>query len=212
MCSTREEITEAFASLATALSRVLGLTFDALTTPERLALLEHCETARRQLPSVEHTLINQIGEQSTEEELGGKLGLTLADRLRITRSEAKRRVAEAADLGQRRALTGEPLPPLLTATAKAQRHGLIGDGHVEVIRAFVHRLPSWVDLKTLEKAERDLAKQATQYRPDQLAKLAARIMDCLNPDGDYTDEDRACRRGLTLESKMSMGCRGSADM
>lgn len=38
MCSTREEITEAFASLATALSRVLGLTFDALTTPERLAL------------------------------------------------------------------------------------------------------------------------------------------------------------------------------
>lgn len=98
MCSTREEITEAFASLATALSRVLGLTFDALTTPERLALLEHCETARRQLPSVEHTLINQIGEQSTEEELGGKLGLTLADRLRITRSEAKRRVAEAADL------------------------------------------------------------------------------------------------------------------
>lgn len=198
MCSTREEITEAFASLATALSRVLGLTFDALTTPERLALLEHCETARRQLPSVEHTLINQIGEQSTEEELGGKLGLTLADRLRITRSEAKRRVAEAADLGQRRALTGEPLPPLLTATAKAQRHGLIGDGHVEVIRAFVHRLPSWVDLKTLEKAERDLAKQATQYRPDQLAKLAARIMDCLNPDGDYTDEDRARRRGLTL--------------
>lgn len=195
MCSTREEITEAFASLATALSRVLGLTFDALTTPERLALLEHCETARRQLPSVEHTLINQIGEQSTEEELGGKLGLTLADRLRITRSEAKRRVAEAADLGQRRALTGEPLPPLLTATAKAQRHGLIGDGHVEVIRAFVHRLPSWVDLKTLEKAERDLAKQATQYRPDQLAKLAARIMDCLNPDGDYTDEDRARRRG-----------------
>lgn len=78
MCSTREEITEAFASLATALSRVLGLTFDALTTPERLALLEHCETARRQLPSVEHTLINQIGEQSTEEELGGKLGLTLS--------------------------------------------------------------------------------------------------------------------------------------
>lgn len=62
----------------------------------------------------------------------------------------------------------------------------------------MHRLPSWVDLKTLEKAERDLAKQATQYRPDQLAKLAARIMDCLNPDGDYTDEDRARRRGLTL--------------
>lgn len=51
MCSTREEITEAFASLATALSRVLGLTFDALTTPERLALLEHCETRDASCPA-----------------------------------------------------------------------------------------------------------------------------------------------------------------
>nr|WP_244703553.1 DUF222 domain-containing protein [Mycobacterium tuberculosis] len=38
-------------------------------------------------------------------------------------------------LGQRRALTGEPLAPQLTATATAQRQGLIGEAHIKVIRA-----------------------------------------------------------------------------
>jgi hypothetical protein len=39
---------------------------------------------------------------------------------------------------------------------------------------------------------------ATQFRPDQLAKLADKLADCLNPDGQFSDEDRARRRGLTL--------------
>ena len=43
-----------------------------------------------------------------------------------------------------------------------------------------------------------LAKLSTQFRPEQVAKLADRLADCLNPDGNFTDEDRARRRGLTL--------------
>ena len=31
-----------------------------------------------------------------------------------------------------------------------------------------------------------------------MAKLADRLTDCLNPDGEFSDEDRARRRGLTL--------------
>ncbi len=94
----------------------------------------------------------------------------LADRLRITRAEAGRRVAEAQDLGQRRALTGEPLPARLSATAKAQRDGLLGGDHVHQIRGFFKRLPDAVDLFTREAAEADLASKASQYRPDQVAK------------------------------------------
>ena len=62
----------------------------------------------------------------------------------------------------------------------------------------MHRLPSWVDFETREKAEEHLARLATQFRPDQVAKLADRLTDCLNPDGEFSDEDRARRRGLTL--------------
>ncbi|MCV7399263.1 HNH endonuclease [Mycobacterium fragae] len=199
MCSSsREEIVAVFDGLAAYLKRALDLSFDTLTTRECLAMLERCETLRRQLPAVEHPLINQVAEQADETELGGKLRFALAERLRITRPEASRRIGEAADLGPRRALTGEPLPPVLTATAQAQRAGTIGTGHVAVIRGFYHRLPDVVDVETREKAEAQLARQAGEFRPDQLAKLADKLTDCLNPDGDFTDTDRARRRSIII--------------
>ncbi|GAB7150133.1 HNH endonuclease signature motif containing protein [Mycobacterium riyadhense] len=196
--STREEIVGVFDALDAELDRLCGLTFEVLTTPERLAFLERLERAARRLPVPGHALINQLAEQSSEQELGGRLPAVLADRLRITRAEAGRRVAEAQDLGQRRALTGEPLPARLSATAKAQRDGLLGGNHVHQIRGFFKRLPDAVDLFTREAAEADLAHKATQYRPDQVAKYAQVLMDCLNPDGTYTDDERARRRGISI--------------
>jgi hypothetical protein len=92
--------------------------------------------------------------------LGGTLRCALADRLRITKADAGRRIADAGDLGQRRALTGERLAPRLSHTADGQRDGLIGDGHVAVIRSFFARLPAEVDLGTREAAEADLAGKA----------------------------------------------------
>jgi hypothetical protein len=106
-------------------------------------------------------------------------------------------VAEAADLGPRRALTGEALPPLLTATAVAQRNGQIDPAHVRVIRRFFNALPCSVDPGTRACAEAQLAELATRFRPDHLADLARQLADYLNPDGTYTDTDRARRRGLT---------------
>ncbi|MCV7196816.1 HNH endonuclease signature motif containing protein [Mycobacterium angelicum] len=196
--STREEIVEVVDALDYALDRLCGLTFDVLTTPERLRALERLERVARRLPVPGHTLINQIGAQSCEEELGGTLRVALADRLHITRAEAGRRIAEATDLGERRALTGEPLGPLLTATAQAQRDGLIGEGHVKVIRDFLRELPAAIDLGTRAAAETQLAQLATSRRPDDLAGLAKQLMDWLNPDGNYSDEDRARKRGLSL--------------
>ncbi|MBV8293107.1 MAG: HNH endonuclease [Mycobacterium sp.] len=199
MCSSsREEIVEVFDALKADLERALELSFDALTTPERLAMLRCCEKMRRQLPAIEHPLINQIGEQADATELGGKLTSALANRLCITRGEASRRIHEAADLGERRAITGEPLPPALTATAEAQRAGNIGAGHVAVIRGFWHRLPDLVDVETRQQAEAQLARLASEHRPDELSKLADKLTDCLNPDGNFTDDDRARRRGITI--------------
>jgi hypothetical protein len=195
--SSRDEVVEVIDGLRALVKRTLDLTFDALTTPERLALLETCEGFRRRLPAVEHALINQlVGEEPAV--LGGKLPAVLADRLRISRAEASRRVYEAEDLGERWALNGEPLAPVLEATAAAQRNGEIGAGHVAVIRSFWHRIPEHVDIETRARAESDLARRAGEHRPDELAKLADRLMDCLNPDGDFSDVDRAKRRGVVI--------------
>ena len=197
-CSSREEIVEVFGALDAALDRLCELSFDVLTTPERLSALERLERASRRLRAPQHTIINQLGAQAGEEELGGTLRSALADRLRITKAEAGRRIADAEDLGERCALTGEPLAPQLSATAAAQRDGLIGDKHVEVIRSFFAHLPAEVDPGTRQAAEADLAGKAGGYRPDELATYAKRIMDWLNPDGEFSDQERARRRGIML--------------
>ncbi|MEB3983281.1 HNH endonuclease signature motif containing protein [Mycobacterium sp. 663a-19] len=196
--SSREEIVEVFGALDTALDRLGELSFEVLTTPERLRALELLECAARRLRAPQHTLINQVGAQACAEELGGSLRTALADRLRITRAEATRRIDDADDLGERRALTGQPLAPRLAATATAQRAGLIGDGHVRVIRGFFAHLPAEVDLSIREAADADLAKHAAHYRPDELARYAQRIMDWLHPDGDFSDQERARKRGIIL--------------
>jgi hypothetical protein len=198
LASSRERITGAFNALEAALDRALDLDFEALTTPELLALLERCETLRRQLPAVEHPMINQLAEQADPAELGGKLPWALADRLRITRGEARGRINEAADLGPRRALTGEPLDPVLAATAAGQRAGHLGAGHIRVIRSFWHQLPQRVEPEKRRSAEADLAELGEKHRPDELAALARVLTDCLNPDGDFSDVDRARRRTVVL--------------
>jgi|SRR5271156_45769 len=201
----REAITAAFDALERAVGDVAAASCDALTTPERLALLERCERVRRRLPAVEHPLINQLARQATPEELGGKLSHALAEWTLISRAEASRRIREAADLGARRGLTGESLPPSLAGTAAAQRDGKLGSGQVALIRRFCHQLPGFVDDATRQHAETQLARLGSQYRPEQLAGLADKLADCLNPDGTFTDDDRARRRGLTLSKKDADG-------
>jgi Domain of unknown function (DUF222) len=194
----REAITAAFDAAEAECDGVAALDCAALTTPEWLAWLERCERLRRRIPSLEHQPINHLARQATAEELGGKLSHAIAEWTLISRAEAARRINEAADLGPRRALTGEPLAPVLAATAAAQRQGRLGAGQVAVIRRFYHRLPGWIDAATREQVEARLAKEGTGFRPEQLAGVADTLADCLNPDGTYNDEDRARRRGLRL--------------
>jgi hypothetical protein len=201
----REAMTAAFDALDAALDVVAALDFDPLTTRERFTLLERCERVRRRLPAVEHPLINQLARQANPEELGGKVSHAIAEWTLISRAEASRRIREAADLGPRRAPTGEQLAPVLAATAAAQREGKLGGGQVAVIRRFHHQLPGWIDHATREEVETKLATQGSQFRPEQLAALADTLADCLNPDGTYSDDDRARRRGLTLGNQQADG-------
>ena len=198
MLSDRDEVVAAFDALDAAWERLAGCKFDGLVTGERLALLERLEVQRRRQPAAEHELVNQLRAQGTPVELGGRLAHALADRLRISRGEARRRIAAAEQLGSRTALSGARMEPLLAATAAAQRAGRIGAEQVGVIRAFVQRLPGWVDVGSRELAEAQLVGLAGGFRPEQVARAADRLAMLLDPDGDFCDEDRARRRGLTL--------------
>ena len=168
----RAAVTAAFDALDAAVDAVAGLHFDMLGTHDWLVLLERCERVRRRLPVPEHQLINALARQATPEELGGKLSHAIAEWTLTSRAEASRRVREAADLGPRHGLGGEPLPPVLEAAAAQQRAGDLGAGQVAVIRRFHHQLPGFIDDTTRTHAETRLAREGTQYRPEQLAQLA----------------------------------------
>src|ERR1700747_3112737 len=126
----REALSAALVGLDAAFDRILEFYCQALTPPEQLALWERFERLRRRIPAAEHPLINAVARQATPEELGGKLSHAIAEATLISRAEAARRIKEAADLGPRHGLTGEPLPPVLAASAAAQRDGRLGTGPV----------------------------------------------------------------------------------
>jgi hypothetical protein len=198
MLSDRDEAVEAYDELEAAVRRCAALRLDALTTPEWFAVLARVETVRRRLPSLQHELINRLVEQGVPAEIGGPVAQVLADRLRISPTAARRRINEAADLGVRTALTGEPLEPVLAGTAAGQRAGVVGGEQVRVIRGFFHRLPEAVDVGTRYAAEAQLAGLAARLRPDELRVVAERITAWVNPDGSFTDAERARKRGVTL--------------
>ena len=129
--SCREDIVKRWDVLHDAISSVLELSYDVLTTPECLALLERHELENRRLPQPGHALVNQVARQSDQTELGGKLAHALANRLRISRGEASRRIREAEDLGNtdvRRLTEGYPTGALAEYAVPGTWAGLSAGG------------------------------------------------------------------------------------
>jgi hypothetical protein len=122
----------------------------------------------------------------------------LWERLRITPGEITRRFRLAARIRPRRSLTGPPLPAELSALAAAVQAGTVGDDHIRSVCRAIDVLPACISPADVQAAERTLVKQATRVDAGIVAKLGQRIADYLNPDGLFSDEDRARRRGLRL--------------
>ena len=120
-------------------------------------------------------------------------------RWRISSGEANRRLTEAALLGPRRTLTGEPLEPVLAATAAAQAAGAITAEHVEVIRKAITKLPGFVDAGTRERFEADLVRTAAGVGPKELGDVAELTLFLLDQDGPEPDDtERNRTRGITI--------------
>ncbi|QEN15910.1 HNH endonuclease signature motif containing protein [Mycolicibacterium sp. ELW1] len=165
---------------------------ETLAPPRRFAVLARLETAQRIQRSI------SLSGVATLEQFEGcpPVPIALADVVRISPREAKRRIRDAEQLAPRRALTGEPLPPVLPETSKAWHAGELDGEHLRVIQKFFRDLPDHVAPIDREKAERTLAQKAAALRPDQLEKVAHRLALHLNPDGTFSDEDRARKRGF----------------
>ena len=187
-------------------AELAALSFDALNGIQALALKDRLETVSRRQAAVDHRLTHQLLSQTSPAELGGTSWTdVLANRLRISRDDARQRLDEAADLGPRTAITGEPLGPVLPSVSAAQAAGIIGAGHVRIIRRFFSELPAAVDIETRQECEATLARIAAEQTPDALRKAANRLMALVHPDGDFSDADRARRRGIVIGNQQADG-------
>jgi hypothetical protein len=203
MGSDRDAVLAAYDEWEAAFDQVAGLSLDALSHTELLALLHRREVLARRHAAGEHQLIGRLVAEADPKALGGKnLADLLSTAMRISTKDAKGRIAQTSLLGPRTAMTGEPLAPELPNVAAAQARGDIGAEHVRRIEKFFHELPARIDYATREAAEAHLARIAAGLGPEQFRQAADRLALLLNQDGELPDEaDRARRRYFTLEKQ-----------
>jgi hypothetical protein len=115
----------------------------------------------------------------------------LEDQLRIDPAEATRLARHARCLAVGVAPSGESIPAELPATASKVSAGVIGPGHVEVIRGVLRRLAGVqpaLSPEVLDATETELAELATTHSPAALAAAAKAIEALLDPDGTAPDD------------------------
>jgi hypothetical protein len=189
-------VAEVFASLDAAVAAVGAIDWDRLPALERLDALERLETIRRRHTTCSHDITGSL-DRNDDGQIGPALHKVIADVLRISPTESRRRLRDAAQLHPRTTLTGAPMPPELPATATAWAAGTLDIDHLRVIQKFIRDLPDHIAAAEVEKAEAFLAEKAGELRPDQLERAADRLALTINPDGTFSDTDRARKRGFT---------------
>ena len=180
--------------------RLRSICTDLAGNAFRIEIAERLEGQHRVNRGLSYRMFGEIAEPVDGGTLpaGVKVRDVLASRLRLTAGEVKRRFRVASRIRARRSLTGPPLPAELPALAAAVEAGEVGDDHVEAVCKALDRLPSAVTPADREAAERALVRHAREQDSAFVAAIGLTIADCLNPDGTFTDEDRAKRRGVVL--------------
>ena len=176
------------------------------------------ERTRRLLPSADARFITEVEARELPASVCARgTGGFLRMLLRIDPHEAHARVEAAHATGPRRALTGEPLPPVFEQVAAAQAAGAISDRHARIIVTTIDKLPDEITAENGEQIEAELVDYASRFDPHHLAKLARHIGYCYDPDGKFNDVDhRAKHRELTItqrpDGSSTIKCEATAEL
>jgi hypothetical protein len=164
----------------------------------RVDVAERLETQDRTNRGLMYRFFAEIADPPDGSECVPAVREMLWARLRVPPREILRRFKLAARIRPQRTLTGPPIPPELPELAAAVEAGAVGEDHIRAVCAAVDVLPSCVSPPDAADAERTLVQHATKLDAGVVTKLGQRIADYLNPDGHFSDGDRARRRGLHL--------------
>ena len=114
----------ALAGLHAGRAALNSLPLHTLTDADLLAILREQEADARRSAVTSHAVIAELEARGTAREHGcASTATLLVQVLRINPNDASGRVRDAANLGPRRGLTGEVLPPIFAQVAAAQATG-----------------------------------------------------------------------------------------
>jgi len=159
-----------------------ALSSDGVGTAFRVELAERWETQERTNRALMYRMFGQIADPPDETAMAPMVVNSLAARLRIAPSEAKRRMRVAARIQPRRQLTGPALAPELPLVAAALEAGTIGEDHLRVICRALDTLPSCVSPMDRDDVQASLLSQASKSDAEIVKAVARRIEEIFNPD------------------------------
>ena len=194
----RERIAAALDAIDAAHAVQRDTSSDVVGNNFRVDVAERLETQLRANRGLMYRFFGEIADPPDGGESIPAVRARLQARLRVTPGEVVRRFKLAARIRPRRSLTGPPVQPELPELAAAVEVGAVGEDHIRAVCRSVDVLPACVSPADVAEAERRLVQHATKLDAGVVIKLGQRIADYLNPDGLFTDEDRARRRGLHL--------------
>jgi hypothetical protein len=192
----------------------MGDVVDAFWQASETSLVEAvtaAETRLRQAYSAMLRLVSELDSRGVAPELGySNTAALLVHTLRISRADARHRLAQAAELHSQTTLTGSVIEAALPHTAAALAQGVVGAEHVDVIRKTLGNLPL-LRPEQRDQAEQVMVAQAGEDDPRALARFGARVRDIVDPDGPRPPDDdpvlperelrRHIRRDGTMEFK-----------
>jgi hypothetical protein len=194
----RERISAALEAIDAAHDVLRETSSDVVGNEFRVDVAERLETQERVNRGLMYRVFGEIADPPDEAGAIAAMRSALWQRLRLTPKEITRRFKLAARIRPRRSLTGPPVAPELPQLAAAVEAGTVGEDHIRAVCRAVDVLPARVSPTDAAAAERTLVEHATAVDAGVVAKLGQRIADYLNPDGLFSDQDRARRRGLYL--------------
>ncbi|MBP2216335.1 HNH endonuclease signature motif containing protein [Arthrobacter sp. CAN_C5] len=168
--------------------------------------------------AVEHQNVAVVGESDQRLSLGvsdgdsstGSLNRTgcrdnaeyLRNTLRISKSDAKRRIRVSSQVLPTVQLNGQPLAPRLEHLGAAIARSEVSSQAASLISAAMERVRPFASSKDLDEMEATLTRQAVLSDVDVLRVLIQRWESLLNPDGsEPTEEVLRARQGVFLRGK-----------
>ena len=145
--------------------------------------LQSLERVRNKLPVVDRAMIQHGTDQGVPAVLSERtMTKVLMQSLHLSIGNASRRVRAAEHLADRTTMTGEPLTPIRTHLSAAQRDGLITPEQVTLIDTALRKVKH-CDPAAVEAGERLLVQHATQLGYQDLDRVAAKLIEAIDPDG-----------------------------